>query len=286
MKYLVMEVSTSYAVLLDEEGKMQYAANLHYTVGQTVENPILMRNTEEVAQSDVIPLVQKKSTVKQRFLKAILPIAACLVLCFYSVYYINYVQPYSTITLSINPQVEMQLSRRGSVVGLRGLNADGQNLLEGYILKTKDKQEVANALVLRAAEMGYLKEGGTVSYTIDVPKPELYSQYQDELKASYDHEISDEIDFDFDLDIHEADDDDDDDDDDRDDLEDKDDDDEKEHKEDKKHEKKPIKDPDKNKEESKQDIDKAEDEEENEIDDENDDEEDEDDEDDDLKKSF
>lgn len=286
MKYLVMEVSTSYAVLLDEEGKMQYAANLHYTVGQTVENPILMRNTEEVAQSDVIPLVPKKSTVKQRFLKALLPIAACLVLCFYSVYYINYVQPYSTITLSINPQVEMQLSRRGSVVGLRGLNTDGENLLEGYILKTKDKQEVANALVLRAAEMGYLKEGGTVSYTIDVPKPELYSQYQEELKASYDHEISDEIDFDFDLDIHEADDDDDDDDDDRDDWDDKDDDDEKEHKEDKKHEKKPIKDPGKNKEESKQNIDKAEDEEENEIDDENDDEEDEDDEDDDLKKSF
>ena len=47
MKYLVMECHTGYAVLLDEEGRFCRAANPGYEVGQTVEDPVLMR--EELA---------------------------------------------------------------------------------------------------------------------------------------------------------------------------------------------------------------------------------------------
>ena len=42
MKYIVMEVKRSYAVLLDEDGRFVTAANLRYEVGQIVENPVLM----------------------------------------------------------------------------------------------------------------------------------------------------------------------------------------------------------------------------------------------------
>lgn len=43
MKYMVMECRPSYAILLDEEGCFKKAANLHYEVGQIVEEPVLMR---------------------------------------------------------------------------------------------------------------------------------------------------------------------------------------------------------------------------------------------------
>ena len=44
MKYMVMECRPSYAILLDEEGCFKKAANLHYEVGQIVEEPVLMRD--------------------------------------------------------------------------------------------------------------------------------------------------------------------------------------------------------------------------------------------------
>ena len=44
MNYLVMECHTSYAVLLDEDGRFVKSANLNYEIGQTVRNPVLMRD--------------------------------------------------------------------------------------------------------------------------------------------------------------------------------------------------------------------------------------------------
>ena len=39
-------------------------------------------------------------------------------------YYQNYLQPYSSIYLTINPEVQMDLNRQGTVVGLTGANED------------------------------------------------------------------------------------------------------------------------------------------------------------------
>lgn len=50
MKYIVMETFTSYAVLLDEEGRFVKAANLNYEVGQTVKKPVLMRDAPPAGQ--------------------------------------------------------------------------------------------------------------------------------------------------------------------------------------------------------------------------------------------
>ena len=57
----------------------------------------------------------------------------------------------------------MDLNRQGTVVGLMGTNEDGETLLEGYDGKGKDKITVADELIDRAIEMGFLSEGGRVS---------------------------------------------------------------------------------------------------------------------------
>ena len=141
MNYLVMECHPGYAVLLDEEGRFLKAANLRYETGQTVYDPVLMKETPE----------RQRHTVRW-ISSGIAAIAACFLLFFGIGYYQNYLQPYSSIYLTINPEVQMDLNRQGTVVGLTGANEDGETLLEGYDGKGKDKITVADELIDRAIE--------------------------------------------------------------------------------------------------------------------------------------
>lgn len=183
MKYMVMECHTGYAVLLDEEGRFWKAADLHYEVGQTVENPLLMKQPQPSGRRRITRLVS--STVAA--------VAACLFLFFGFGYYQNYLRIYSSIYLSINPEVQMDLNRYGNVVRLTGTNEDGAKLLEGYSGRGKDKLTVADELIDRAIEMGFLSEGGQVSFFIDSPEDALFQEYGTELRAEINEHLDGRI---------------------------------------------------------------------------------------------
>ncbi len=59
----------------------------------------------------------------------------------------------------------------------------GKALLEGYDSKGKDKVTVADELIDRAIEMGFLSEGGQVSFSIDSPDDALFQEYGTELRT-------------------------------------------------------------------------------------------------------
>ena len=84
MSYLVMECHPGYAVLLDEEGRFLKAANLRYEIGQTVYDPVLMKDTPE----------KQRHTIRW-ISSGIAAIAACFLLLFGFSYYQNYMRPYS-----------------------------------------------------------------------------------------------------------------------------------------------------------------------------------------------
>lgn len=170
MSYMVMECHPAYVILLDEEGRFLKAANLRYEVGQTVYDPVLMKEAPE-KQRHVIRWISSGIA------------AACLIIFFVFSYYQNYMRPYSSIYLSINPEVQMHLNRQGDVVELNGTNEDGKKLLEGYEGKGKDKVTVADELIDRAIEMGFLSEGGQVSFSIDTPDDTLFQEYGVELRT-------------------------------------------------------------------------------------------------------
>ncbi len=172
MSYLVMECHPGYAVLLDEEGRFFKAANLQYEVGQRVYDPVLMREEP-----------QKQSHTIRWIGSAVAAIAACLLLVFGIGYYQNYLQPYSSIYLTINPEVQMDLNRQGTVVELTGTNEDGEKLLEGYDGKGKDKVTVADELIDRAIAMGFLSEGGQISFSIDSPDEAMFQEYGMQLRT-------------------------------------------------------------------------------------------------------
>ena len=58
-----------------------------------------------------------------------------------------------------------------------------KKLLEGYDGKGKDKVTVADELIDRAIEMGFLSEGGQVSFSIDSPDDALFQEYGTELRT-------------------------------------------------------------------------------------------------------
>ena len=173
MSYLVMECHPGYAVLLDEEGRFLKAANLRYEIGQTVCNPVLMKESPE-----------KQRHAVRWISSGIAAIAACFLLFFGINFYQNYMEPYSSIYLTINPEIQIDLNRQGMVVGLTATNEDGERLLRGYDGKGKDKVTVADELIDRAIEMGFLSEGGKVSFSIDAPDEALFQEYGTELRTT------------------------------------------------------------------------------------------------------
>ena len=185
MKYIVMECRPSYAIVLDEEGRFLRTANLRYEVGQTVEHVVLMRE-------------QKALSVRLRVLAGAAGAAtACLALTLGAGYYQTYVRTYSHIYMSINPDVQMDLNRKGTVVGLSGMNADGQALLADYDGKGKDKTLVADELIDRALDMGFLTAGGQVAFLIDAPEEEIFEAYGIELRTQVGKQLEGSVPFDI-----------------------------------------------------------------------------------------
>ena len=172
MKYMVMECHPGYVIVLDEEGRFLKAANFQYEVGEIIENPVLMR---------------KKPIETRRFgnwvRASVIAAAACVLLFFGFGYYQTYMVTYSSVYLTINPQVQMDLNRQGTVIRLIGTNEDGKTLLEGYDGKGKDKITVADELIDRAIEMGFLSSGGRVSFSIDAPDEVVLTEYGVEFRT-------------------------------------------------------------------------------------------------------
>ena len=176
MNYLVMETHPAYAVLLDEKGRFLKAANLRYQVGDVVQEIVEI----QMPQRKVIPIWKP--------LSGLIAAAACFCLVFFGYYQPNFTA-YGTLRIQINPDVEMTVSRTDRVLDLEGLNADGEDLIEGYSYRGKDRETAANELVERAIDMGYLSDGDTISITVSSSDAEWQAreeaQVREQLEARY-----------------------------------------------------------------------------------------------------
>ena len=179
MKYLVMETFTSYAVLLDEDGRFVKSANPGYEVGDTIKNPVLMRSE---------PLEKRK--VSTKLIAGLTAIAAVIAIFFGINFYQNNYVPHSSILMAINPEVQMVLNKNGEVLEVTGSNIDGRSLVDNYESSSTDKAVVANELVDLAIQMGFLADGGRVSIGIDTPDQALFEEYGIELRQALDGRVT------------------------------------------------------------------------------------------------
>lgn len=170
MNYLVMETHPAYAVLLDEKGRFLKAANLRYQVGDVVQEIVEI----QMPQRKVIPIWKP--------LSGLIAAAACFCLVFFGYYQPNFTA-YGTLRIQINPDVEMTVSRTDRVLDLEGLNEDGEDLIEGYSYRGKDRETAANELVERAIDMGYLSDGDTISITVSSSDADWQAREEEQIRA-------------------------------------------------------------------------------------------------------
>ena len=154
--YLVMEIHSAYAVLLDNEGRFVKAANMGYESGDVVRNPVLLKYPQD----------HRKRL--HRMIRISAGIAACICFAIFGIYEYQYMfTPYGSVQMQINPEVRIILSHSGRVLDLVGTNEDGRVLVDGYDYKGKDRYTVTDELTDRAVKMGFLNDGGQVALHAD-----------------------------------------------------------------------------------------------------------------------
>lgn len=156
MEYLVMECGLSYAVVLDQDGRILKVPNLGYTVGQSLKDVVLLPE-RPVRQQVLHKRIARWSAL-----------AACLCLLLLGSWV--WQSPIGTVRMQINPDVLLSVNRFDRVVALEGLNEDGTALIDGYRAYGQEMKTVSDELADRAMELGYLSAGGQITLTVDSEK--------------------------------------------------------------------------------------------------------------------
>ncbi|MBP5379669.1 MAG: hypothetical protein J6Y64_09035, partial [Ruminococcus sp.] len=171
MKYMVMECHEGYAVLMDEESRFVQAANLRYKVGQTVTDPVLM-NAEDTARGKISMHISK-------FVAA----AACLTLAVSAgaLYYSRNYKAHSTVLISSETNVRMELNKKGKVLNISAENPNSDTIIENYDGKGKDMLTAANDIIDMEKDKGYIDSGDTVDIYIKADNSADYYSYKSDL---------------------------------------------------------------------------------------------------------
>ncbi|MBP0966016.1 MAG: hypothetical protein J5722_00130, partial [Oscillospiraceae bacterium] len=176
MKYVVMECHEGYAVLMDEGAGFVHAANLHYTVGQTVTNPVLMHEAEAEP-------VQKRITMKKLMPIAAAAACAAVVSAAGFRYYTQNIRTHSVVLMSSDANIKMYLNQQGEVVSLKSDDDYGAALLKHYSAKHKSKTDVANELLQRQIDEGHLTSEDTVDIYISTCDDAEFDTYKTEFET-------------------------------------------------------------------------------------------------------
>jgi len=182
MKYMVMECHLSYAVVLSEDGRFLKVANLHYEPGQTVTDVVELQS----------PRTKPEKKANRRWIASLAAMAACLALVVASIFQMGQT-PYASVYLSINPEVRIDVDRKDVVVGLEGVNPDGETLIEDYSYRRKPLDTVMDELVDRAIQMGYLHEGGKITLTLDAEDGQWVAEHSSTLGAHLQERLTEKL---------------------------------------------------------------------------------------------
>ena len=101
--------------------------------------------------------------------------------------------PVGTVRMQINPDVKLSVNRFDRVVGLEGLNEDGEDLINGYRAYGKGMKTVSDELADRAVELGYLSDGGQITLTVESDRASWKTATEEllllELDVHFEHRI-------------------------------------------------------------------------------------------------
>ena len=119
---------------------------------------------QDVGEVAAAPARRAKAALWRR---AALAAAACLALVLVGVGgYRWYAEPTALVSVDVNPSVELELNRFDTVMAARGVNADGQALLESVPVAGKTYAEAMDALASSEAFSRYVSGDSYVEITV------------------------------------------------------------------------------------------------------------------------
>ncbi|MDE7310631.1 MAG: hypothetical protein K2N87_03265 [Eubacterium sp.] len=127
MKAVIVECSNGAAVALCDDGSFRKLKNKGYSIGQEL-------------------LIKQKHTPNRMVQKlSICASLALVLLSFAGIGSHSYVEPYSYVSLDINPSIEYALNRYDKVISVAGINTEGQQVVSSIEADIKN-QNITTAL--------------------------------------------------------------------------------------------------------------------------------------------
>ena len=176
MNYTVMECHDGYAVLMGEDSRFVRAANMHYSVGQTVTSPIIL--DEDVKH----PSISRSVFVKIAATAACITLVSAIGLNYYS----KNLKTHSVLTIGSDFNIQLELNSKGKVIRMKSQTADGKDVLDHYDTKNKNMVGAVNDILDVMREQGYITNDDTVELYISADSKKSSESYKDEIE----HEIS------------------------------------------------------------------------------------------------
>ena len=138
-------------------------------------------------QKGILDMTQATQKNHKTFRAAPWLAAACLTLVVAGGGVGIYQQAYavqSTVSLDVNPSVELKLNQKEKVLSARALNSDGEKILEGMDLKGTDVEVAVNALVGSLLKNGYVDElANSILISVEDPNADRGAALQQEISA-------------------------------------------------------------------------------------------------------
>ena len=177
MKYLVMECHPAYAVLMDEDSRFVRAANMHYTVGQTVTDPVLMKDTGA-----------SRGITHSRILR-IAAAAACLLVLsaagfgFYRRSRQTKPEPQSVVVMFEQTRYEMELNSSGEVVSVLSGDPEGQQSIDYYDGQHLSPASFIGTVLKESLDEGKIEENKTVQVYLSSDDEKLYTECKEQIET-------------------------------------------------------------------------------------------------------
>ena len=144
----------------------------------------LMRRTLRVIEGrrmvEEARIVPMRPSRRAPSLRAKVALAACLLVAAIGAGTLGaaFWLPTAYVTLDVNPSLELALNRFDGVVGARGLNDDGAELLEEADVVWMSSEEAVEKIERALAEGGYLEDGPVLTVTVACDDESRYDELE------------------------------------------------------------------------------------------------------------
>lgn len=134
MKAVIVEIRSSRAAALTDDGRIIKVKNSDYAIGQIIELKMKMTRRSKLAA---------------------LAASAAAVVVMLGVSAWAYVTPYSYVSLDVNPSIQYSVNRFGRVLHVEAVNGDGADILKNLSLDNRPIDEAVQATVEQIEKAGY-----------------------------------------------------------------------------------------------------------------------------------